>query len=83
LSRNRQQTFLYRSVSAKLSMVLLTEQDIAAWLFATNRRPARSLFALGLDALRKLFAPRTFAQSLPVLLGLLTGSLESLIHSKK
>jgi hypothetical protein len=46
-------------------------------------RPARPLFALGLDALRKLFAPRTFAQSLPVLLGLLIGSsMESLIHSK-
>jgi ABC-type uncharacterized transport system permease subunit len=45
-------------------------------------RPARSLFALGLDALRKLFAPRTFAQSLQLLLGLLIGSsMESLIYS--
>ncbi|MGC2222342.1 MAG: hypothetical protein WA624_08225 [Methylocella sp.] len=31
-------------------------------------RPARSLLALGLDALRKLFAPRTFIQSHQVLL---------------
>lgn len=36
-------------------------------------RPAQSLFALGLDALRKLFAPRTFAQSLQLLLDFLTG----------
>ena len=43
-------------------------------------RPARSLFALGLDALRKLRASRTFAQSLQVLLGLLIGSsMESLL----
>lgn len=34
-------------------------------------RPARSLFALGLDALRKLFAPRTFSQSLALLLACL------------
>jgi Transposase DDE domain len=46
-------------------------------------RPARSLFALGLDALRKLFTPRTFAQSLQVLLGLLIGSsMENLIYSE-
>jgi len=46
-------------------------------------RPARSLFALGLDALRKLCAQRTFAQSLQVLLGLLIGkSMENLIYSK-
>src|SRR3978361_145436 len=46
-------------------------------------RPARSLFALGLDALRKLCASRTFAQSLQILLGLLIGrSVESLIDSK-
>ena len=46
-------------------------------------RPARSLFALGLDALRKLCASRTFAQSLQVLLGLLIGnSLENLLYSK-
>jgi hypothetical protein len=46
-------------------------------------RPARSLFALGLDALRKLFATRTFVQSLQVLLGLLIGSsVESLVYSK-
>ena len=37
-------------------------------------RPARSLFALGLDALRKLFAPRTFIQSLQVLLDFLFGN---------
>jgi hypothetical protein len=43
-------------------------------------RPARSLFALGLDTLRKFFAPRTFVQSLQLLLGLLIGrSVESLI----
>jgi hypothetical protein len=43
-------------------------------------RPARSLFALGLDALRKLCAPRTFVQSLQLMLGLLIGrSVESLI----
>jgi hypothetical protein len=46
-------------------------------------RPARSLFALGLDALRKLCASRTFAQSFQVLLGLLIGSsMESLLYSK-
>jgi hypothetical protein len=46
-------------------------------------RPARSLFALGLDALRKLCAPRTFVQSLQLMLGLLIGrSVESLIYSK-
>ena len=37
-------------------------------------RPARPLFALGLDALRKLFAPRTFfTQSLQILLDFLIG----------
>jgi Transposase DDE domain len=46
-------------------------------------RPACSLFALGLNALRKLCASRTFAQSLQVLLGLLMGnSMESLLHSE-
>jgi hypothetical protein len=46
-------------------------------------RPARSLFAFGLDALRKLCASRTFAQSLQILLGLLIGnSMESLLYSK-
>jgi hypothetical protein len=46
-------------------------------------RPARSLFALGLDALRKLCASRTFAQSLQIVLGLLIGnSMESLLCSK-
>jgi hypothetical protein len=46
-------------------------------------RPARSLFALGLDALRKLCAARTFAQSLQILLGLLIGnSMESLLYSE-
>ena len=46
-------------------------------------RPARSLFALGLDALRKLCASRTFAQSLQVLLGVLIGnSLDNLLYSK-
>ena len=44
-------------------------------------RPARSVFALGLDALRKLCAARTFAQSLQILLGLLIGSsMESLLY---
>ncbi|MGH8717044.1 MAG: IS4 family transposase, partial [Burkholderiales bacterium] len=37
-------------------------------------RPARSLFALGLDAIRTLFAPRTFIQSLQVLLDFLFGN---------
>ncbi len=37
----------------------------------THGRHARSLFAFGLDALRKLFAPRTFAQSLRVILAFL------------
>jgi Sel1 repeat len=37
-------------------------------------RPARSLFALGLDTLRKLFAPRSFMQSLQVLLDFLFGN---------
>jgi hypothetical protein len=46
-------------------------------------RPARSLFALGLDALRKLCASRTFAQSLQLLLGLLIGgSMENLLYSE-
>jgi hypothetical protein len=46
-------------------------------------RPARSLFALGLDALRRLCASRTFAQSLQVLLDSLIGcSMESLIYSE-
>ena len=46
-------------------------------------RPARSLFALGLNALRKLCASRTFAQSLQVLLDLLIGSsMESLVYSE-
>ena len=46
-------------------------------------RPARSLSALGLDALRKLRASRTFAQSLQVLLGSLIGnSMESLLCSE-
>ncbi len=46
-------------------------------------RPARSLFALGLDAMRKLFTSRTFAQSLQVLLGLLIGStMENLFDLK-
>jgi hypothetical protein len=48
-----------------------------------HSRPARSLFALGLDALRKLCASRTFAQSLQILLDLLIGnSMESLLCSK-
>jgi hypothetical protein len=46
-------------------------------------RPARSLFAFCLDALRKVCAARTFAQSLQILLGLLIGnSMESLLYSK-
>jgi hypothetical protein len=46
-------------------------------------RPARSLFALGLDALRRFCASRTFAQLLQVLLDLLIGSsMESLIYSE-
>jgi Transposase DDE domain len=46
-------------------------------------RPARSLFALGLDALRRLCASRTFAQLLQVLLDSLIGcSMESLIYSE-
>jgi len=46
-------------------------------------RPARSVFALGLDVLRKLCAARTFVQSLQILLGLLIGnSMESLLYSE-
>jgi hypothetical protein len=46
-------------------------------------RPARSVFALGLDVLRKLCTSRTFVQSLQILLGLLIGnSMESLLYSK-
>jgi hypothetical protein len=46
-------------------------------------RPARSLFALGLDALRRFCASRTFAQSLQVLFGLLIGStMENLFDLK-
>lgn len=41
------------------------------WRRKTHGRLARSLFATGLDALRKLFASRTFAQSLQVLLAFL------------
>jgi len=45
-------------------------------------RPARSLFAFGLDAIRKLFAPRTFAQSLQVLFSFLFGHItENSTHS--
>ena len=37
-------------------------------------RPAKSLFAFGLENLRKLFAPRTFAQSLEIILIFLLGN---------
>jgi hypothetical protein len=62
---------------AVLAMAASGAYKVGLWAIKTkprlkaHGRPARSLFALGLDALRKLFAPRTFTQSLQVLLDFL------------
>jgi hypothetical protein len=56
------------SVACKVGLWALGKKRLRQ---KTHGRPARSLFAFGLDALRKLFAPRTFAQSLLVLLAFL------------
>jgi hypothetical protein len=75
---------------AILAMAASVAYKTSLWAFGgqssrckAHGRPARSLFALGLDGLRKLFTSKTFAQSLQVLLGLLIGSsMESSIHSE-
>ena len=63
---------------AVLAMAASAAYKVGLWaakskpqrLKAHGRR-ARSLFALGLDAIRKLFAPRTFVQALQVLIDVL------------
>jgi DDE family transposase len=66
------------TLMALLAMAASLACTVGLWTLGKRRigkkahgRPARSLFAFGLDALRKLFAPRTFAQSLLVLLAFL------------
>ena len=59
------------SVACKAGLRALTKKPRR---LKADGRPARFLFALGLDALRKLFAPRRFIQSLQVLLGFLFGN---------
>jgi hypothetical protein len=66
---------------ALLAMAASTACKVGLWALGkkqlrrkTHGRPARSLFAFGLDALHKLFAPRTFAQSLRVILAFLLGN---------
>jgi hypothetical protein len=44
----------------------------------THGRPARSLFVHGLDAIRKIFAPRRFLDLLQIVLTGLTGSTREL-----
>lgn len=56
------------SVACKVGLWALGKKQLRR---KTHGRPARSLFAFGLDTLRKLFAPRTFAQSLLILLAFL------------
>ncbi len=56
------------SVACKVGLWTLGKKQLRRKI---HGRRARSLFAFGLDALRKLFAPRTFAQSLRVLLAFL------------
>lgn len=56
------------SVACKVGLWTLGKKQIRK---KAHGRPARSLFAFGLDALRKLFASRTFTQSLRILLAFL------------
>lgn len=63
------------SVACKVGLWTLGK-NAAYWRRKTHGRLARSLFASGLDALRKLFAPRTFAQSLQILLAFLFKNLK-------
>ena len=53
------------SLACKVGLWTLGKKQIRK---KAHGRPARSLFAFGLDALRKLCAPRTFTQSLQILL---------------
>lgn len=59
------------SVACKVGLWALGKKQLRRKI---HGRRARSLFAFGLDALRKLFAPRTFAQSLLVILAFLLGN---------
>lgn len=59
------------SLACKVGLWTLGKKQIRK---KAHGRPARSLFAFGLDALRKLFAPRTFVQSLQILLTFLFGN---------
>lgn len=59
------------SVACKVGLWTLGKKQIRK---KAHGRPARSLFAFGLDALRKLFASRTFTQSLRILLVFLLGN---------
>lgn len=66
---------------ALLAMAASIACKVGLWTLAgkqrrrkTHGRAARSLFAFGRDALRKLFASRTFTQSLGLLLAFLLGN---------
>lgn len=61
------------SVACKVGLGTLGK-NAARWKRKAHGRLARSLFAAGLDALRRLFAPRTFSQSLQILLVVLCGN---------
>lgn len=61
------------SVACKVGLWALGK-NASRWRRKAHGRLARSLFASGLDALRKLFAPRTFAQSLQIILESLFGN---------
>ena len=56
------------SVACKVGLWTLGKKQLRRKI---HGRRARSLFAFGLDALRKLFASRTFTQSLRILLAFL------------
>ena len=53
------------SLACKVGLWALDKKRIRK---KTHGRPAKSLFAFGLESLRKLFASRTFAQSLKIIL---------------
>ena len=53
------------SVACKVGLWALGK-NVARWRRKAHGRLARSIFATGLDALRKLCSPRTFAQSLQI-----------------
>ena len=55
----------------KAAIVLLGGKPIQT---KAHARPARSMFAYGLDAVRKAFAPRSFAQAIQILLAGLQGT---------